>query len=422
MPPRKRANGEGSLYKRASDGLWVGSVTLPNGRRKYVSSKTQKGAREKLKQLRADLAAGRPVTTGRGLSLGEYLTTEWIARTLPQRVAAGRLAQRTLASYEANVRLHIVPHLGHVVLTQLSPGHLRDWLVELQDKPSGNQPRPTRENPNPAPRLLSDRMVAYCHAILRKALSDAMADELVTRNVATLVEPPHGQGRGRALTAEETSRLLEAAAGDRWADLWVVILGMALRRGEALALEWSRIDLDRGLADVGPSLQRIDGKLRIMRGKTARSHATVAVPPLVVQVLRDRYRRQQEEIRQAEFWQNPNLVFATRYGTLVEPRNANRAWEALCRKAGVANARIHDLRHTAATWLYEAGAELKDIQRALRHSRLATTSEIYTHFTEETVARTTAAMDGALRRLQVSTGVEASTEGQSTPKTVSDQG
>lgn len=396
---RKRANGEGTLYRRTSDGLWVGSVTLPTGKRKPVYSKTQAGARKKLKDLQAKIDAGLPITTGKGLTVEQYLVGEWLARTLPQRVAAGRLAERTLLSYSSNVRLHITPHLGYVELTALTPSHLRDWLLELQDKPSGRQKKATLDDPTPEPRVLSSRMVAYCHAILRTALSDAMRDELVPRNVASLVEPPTGGGRGRALSPEETRQLFDTAAGDRWADVWMVLLGLALRRGEALALEWSRIDLEQGLADVGQSLQRIRGELRIVRGKTARSHAVIQIPPLVLQVLRDRRERQASEIATAEYWANPELVFTTRYGTPIEPRNLNRAWESLCRKAGVENARPHDLRHTAATWLFEEGMDLKDIQHALRHSRLATTSEVYTHLTVTTQARTTAAMDGALRRV-----------------------
>lgn len=414
MPPKRkaRANGEGSLYQRSSDGMWVGSVTLPDGKRKPVYAKTQTKARAKLKELQAKIDAGLPITSGKGVTLEKWLTAEWVGKILPARVKAGKITQNTANSYGDNVRLHIVPHLGHHEIGRLAPAHLRAWLEELAVKPSGRQKKPTKADPNPPVALLSPRAQAYAHTVLRIALGDAMKEEIVTRNVALLVDPPSGKAKaGRALTQEEVNAVLGEAAGDRHATLWVTVLGLALRRGEALALRWSWLDLEGAMAAVGPSLQRVrdaapgeDGKrrgrLEVVDGKTEKSKATIPIPPVVVEALKEHQKAQKTERDAAEVWVDPDLVFATGIGTPIEPRNLNRAWDALCARAGVENARIHDLRHTAATWLYEEGMELKDIQHALRHSRLQTTSEVYTHFTPKTQARTATVMDGALKRLR----------------------
>lgn len=421
MPPKKktRANGEGSLYQRSSDGMWVGSVTLENGKRKTVSAKTQTKARAKLKELQAKIDAGLPITSGKGVTLERWLTEEWVGKILPSRVKAGKIAQKTVSSYADTVRLHIVPHLGHHEIVKLAPAHLRAWLEELETKPSARQKKPTKANPNPPVATLSPRAQQYAHTILRNALNDAMREEIVTRNVATLVEPPSGKAMaGRALTQEEIDAVLSEAAGDRYAIVWVVILGLALRRGEALALLWSRLDLENGLADVGQSLQRVHdvepgpdgrrrGRLVVVKGKTEKSVATIPIPPVVVEALKEHREAQRIERESAEVWVDEDLVFATGLGTPIEPRNLNRAWTALCERAGVKGARIHDLRHTAATWLFEEGMELKDIQHALRHSRLQTTSEIYTHHTKKTQARTATVMDGALKRLRLAAGEDA---------------
>ncbi|RCV47653.1 hypothetical protein DEF23_25665 [Marinitenerispora sediminis] len=74
---------------------------------------------------------------------------------------------------------------------------------------------------------------------------------------------------------------------------------------------------------------------------------------------------------------------------------------AECRVRPGEDARIHDLCHTAATILYEEGSDLKDIQPALRHTRLQTTVEVYTHFTKKTQLRTANVMDGALSRMNL---------------------
>lgn len=417
---RVRANGEGSLYQRKSDGLWVGSVTLENGKRKTVSAKTQTKARTKLKELQAKIDTGKPITSGRGVTLEKWLTEEWVGRILPSKVRADKMTQNTANSYGDNVRLHIVPHLGHHEISKLAPAHLREWLEELATKPSGRQKKPTKANPNPPVKLLSARAQQYAHTVLKIAMEDAVREEIVTRNVATIVDPPSGKSTaGRALTEEEVTKVFAEAAGDRYATVWAVILGLGLRRGEALALLWSGVDLEKGTAEVGQSLQRVRdaapgedgrrrGRLMVVKGKTAGSETTVPIPPVTLEALKKHKATQAAERASAEVWVDEDLVFATGVGTPIEPRNLNRAWTAVCERAGVSDARIHDLRHTAASWLYEEGAELKDIQHALRHSRLATTSEVYTHMSPVTQARTVSVMDRALRSRGV--GAESPTQ------------
>lgn len=68
----------------------------------------------------------------------------------------------------------------------------------------------------------------------------------------------------------------------------------------------------------------------------------------------------------AKMWVDPGLVFTTSVGTAIEPRNANRAWNSSCDRAGTSRpdgqrVRIHDLRHTAATWPHGEGVDMKTI-------------------------------------------------------------
>jgi integrase len=92
-------------------------------------------------------------------------------------------------------------------------------------------------------------------------------------------------------------------------------------------------------------------------------------------------------------------VFTTSIGTAIEPRNLNRAWHAVCERAGVRPLRIHDLRHAAASFAYAAGADPKEIQAQLRHTRLSTTTDIYTAVFESVRKGTADRMDGVLRKL-----------------------
>jgi integrase len=82
-------------------------------------------------------------------------------------------------------------------------------------------------------------------------------------------------------------------------------------------------------------------------------------------------------------WVDGNLVFTTGAGTAIEPRNVNRSWTALSAAAGVRPVRLHDLRHSAASFALAAGVDMKVVQTMVRHSRLATTADIYIHVLED---------------------------------------
>jgi integrase len=235
---RTRGNRDGKPYKRSSDGKWVAVAYLPNGRRKPCYGNTSKEAAEKRKQLYREIENQEPITVGRSITFGRYLEQNWLAVTLPQRVAAGRLSVTTLDSYRDMAERHIIPALGRIKLVDLRPAHLRTWLLELQDKPSGRARKKLRpgEEKLPEPPKLSPRTVAYCHAIVRKALADALDEELVKRNVALLVDAPAVEKKEVAPpTTEEAAELLSAAAGDRLSAYWLVVLALGLRRGEASA-------------------------------------------------------------------------------------------------------------------------------------------------------------------------------------------
>jgi len=112
--------------------------------------------------------------------------------------------------------------------------------------------------------------------------------------------------------------------------------------------------------------------------KTDDSTRVVALPRPCVQALR-RHQAQQAADRLAagDRWADSGLVFTTRKGTLIEPRNINRTFDALVALAGVTRIRFHDLRHSCATLLFAQGVDLQAIRDLLGHSSIGVTSAIY---------------------------------------------
>jgi hypothetical protein len=215
---RRRASGEGGVYRYRNG--WAGQLDLGadcNGRRRRrtLYGRTQREVLDKLRDLRRKQAAGLPVD-GTRLTVATHLA-EWVSVTLPGKVAVGELSPTTLDSYRDNVALHITPYLGNYILSRdpetprrLRPADVRAWRAQLIAKPlSGRRGRRCRNCrtdlgqvdggwrnggdancERPEPTCLSTRTVAYVMAILSSAMSDAVNDELVDRNVVELVDAP----------------------------------------------------------------------------------------------------------------------------------------------------------------------------------------------------------------------------------------
>jgi len=376
---RRRPAGEGSVFRH--NGAWAGQLDIHEWnqprRRKTVYGPTQAHVLNKLDDLRQQVQLGAAVPTGRAVTVGFYLE-EWLTVTLPGEVLAGRLKRNTLASYTDQTRRHILPTLGNTALVELSPRQLRAWLsAKLTETSARGRP-------------LSARTVAYLHGILRAALAQAVRDELLTRNPATLVRPPrHRSPTVVPLTVDEAHRLLAAASNHRLAALWLLLLTLGVRRGEALALHWNDLDLDAGTVTISRSLQRLPAsnpspdqqatELVEVAPKTDASVAVLPLPGQLVGALREHRRQQLRERLAAGCWDRIDVVFTTEIGTYLEPRNVTRSFGQLCQAASLRPLRLHDLRHSAASFLLLQGVDLKTVQTMLRHTRLATTADLYLH-------------------------------------------
>jgi integrase len=375
------------VHKRKQGG-WQGSIDVAVGdgrrRRKTVYGTTQRDVRDKLAAIRRTLDAGLPVGTRRPMTVGDYLEA-WLRDTLPTVVRPS-----TVASYASLTKQHIIPGLGHHRLDKLTAVHIRAFL---RDKSTQTSPRTKRP--------LSSRTLQYIHAVLRLALEQARRDDLVARNVAGLVAGPKVQrGEIQPLTPAEAARLFAAAAEDRLSPLWLLITALGLRRGEALALRWEDIDLDRGHLQVRATLQRIGGALvRADMPKTKSSRRALPLPEVVVEALRAHRAAQLQERLAARAWADEALVFTTGLGTPLEPRNVLRSFHALCDRAEVRRVRIHDLRHAAASFLLLQGVDMRVVMGTLGHSRLATTSDLYTHLLEPVQRAAADRMDDLLRQV-----------------------
>lgn len=183
------------------------------------------------------------------------------------------------------------------------------------------------------------------------------------------------------LTPAQVQTLFASTEGSDLHALWVLLCTTGLRIGEATGLEWRHVDLAAGILTVQQTLQRQQGKgLVLVEPKTGRSRRSVHLAPRTVQILRHHEDRQKLAWGAAgRSWNDNVMVFCTRSGRPLAPNNIWRSLHRSLVKAGLPPVRVHDLRHTAATYLLSLGTHPKKVQELLGHSSILLTLDTYSH-------------------------------------------
>ncbi|OGO51923.1 MAG: integrase [Chloroflexi bacterium RBG_16_68_14] len=362
----KRGSGEGSIFKRG-DGRWAAALNLGyeggRRRRKHLYGRTRGEVAQKLQRVQRTLADGGVLTAER--QTVATLLEAWLSDS-----AASKVRPRTLQRYREIVRLHLIPALGRVRLSKLTPAHVERMRNEA------------------LARGVSPRSAAHHRAVLRTALNVAMRWGWIGRNAASLAEPPRIPEREvRPLAPSDARALLQAVRGDRLEALFTVALACGLRQGEALALRWPDMDLERGTLTVQRSLQRVGGEWRFVEPKTARSRRIIPLPAPVIASLREHRARQLgERLRVGAAWEGQgwgDLVFTDELGRPLSGFHVLRRFKALLALAGLPPMRYHDLRHGAASLMAVQGVPARVAMELLGHAQISTTMNIYAHVAPE---------------------------------------
>lgn len=355
--PTRRGHHEGTIRQRP-DGTWEARLSLPTGRRKSLYAKTRREVQDKLRATRRDADNGLDLAAKRQ-TVAQFLT-EWLEST-----AKPTLRPKTHHSYAQLVRLHVTPAIGAVPLDRLTPQHVQRMMREM-----------TAQG-------LSPRTVQYARAVLRRALGYALKWGLVTRNVATLVDPPRAVRRPvQPLSAAQARTFLAYAKAhdDRHWPFFMTAVLTGLRQGELLGLRWADLDLDTAMLRVSHTLQRIEGEWRFVEPKTRSSARTLSLPAPAVTALRIQKDRQGFERKTAgNLWRDRGLVFTTPKGTPLEPSNLNGRLHRLLDGAGLPRQGMHSLRHCCASLLLAQGVSPRVVMDQLGHAQISLTMDTYSH-------------------------------------------
>jgi integrase len=373
---------KGTIRKRGDTWTYQFAV-MRNGQRRTVSKGgfcTKRACQDTLTEALSAYAT-RGYNEPSKATLAQFARDDWLPRRKSQ------VRSSTWESYRDSLEGRVLPHLGDVPLRDLTPKMIADLYQQLLTEPGRDSHRAK----------LSKRTVAYTARVLRSALADAVKQGAIPRNPADAVDPPKPDQREmRYWTPEQARAFLESVTGDRMEAAWRLLLATGLRRGEALGLKWSDIDLDAGKLSVRRTLVAVGYRVEWSTPKTRRSNRTVDLDSGSVAALR-RHRARQLEERMAwgEAWQDGNLVFTREDGSPAHPQSLSAAFEGAVKASGLPMIRLHDLRHSSAVMALAAGIPTKVVSERLGHSSTAITTDIYQHVTE-TMQRDAADRIGAV--------------------------
>lgn len=287
------------------------------------------------------------------VTFGQF-SQEWCEANL------GSLKPSTRAGYESLLRTHLLPTFGPLALSSLRRQDVERFLTT---KITGG---------------LSRSRTGQCLRLLKLILGSAVQNGYITVSPTTGVRAPRGTKREiRPLDASQIARLV-AEIPPEYRPLVLTLAYTGIRWGEALALRWGRVDLDRRRLEIRESASEVGG---IHYGPTKTYAArSVPIPAFLADVL--------PRGPAAE------LVFTTPTGRPI--RNANfrqKVWLPALERAGFPAMRIHDLRHTCAALLIKQGHSSKSIQQHLGHSSIVVTMDTYGHLFPDEQEKIAASLD-----------------------------
>ncbi len=295
------------------------------------------------------------------LTTGTYLA-QWLADVAPGL----NVRPKTVESYRWAIEKYLIPGLGARPLRDLSPEDVEAVLSQMS---AGG---------------LSRNSLRIVRVTLSRALAHAERRQVVTRNVTSLVVMPHDakrgvQGRG-SIRPEQLGTFVEAIRGHRLEAMWLTLLMLGLRPGEAAALCWDDVDLDRLVLHVTRTRRYESGKMTLGPPKTKKSTRSLGMPAKLADAyISHRERQIAEAVAAGPAWQDNGLVFCTNKGAMLDPANIRHSLARIQTSAGLDHFVPYELRHSATSLLSDAGVSIEEIADLLGHANTSMVEQVYRH-------------------------------------------
>lgn len=332
-------------------------------------SGTAKKPREaqRLKAQLLNKALNGEIITYSSISLGEYLLKYL------EDVAKSNLTYSTYNRYKGIIDKKINPDIGDIQLKEVKPIHIQDFYTDHIKNGT------------------SSTTVKQYHAILHKALNQAVKWELISTNPAMSVEKPK-KAKTTLQVWDENQLYAVLNKLEKYSVYLAVLIAVTtgMRLGEVCGLQWKNVDLKNKILYVRKQLQSIDGALELCNLKTESSVRKIHLIDYTVDKLEVEYKKQEElkiyfTDKDMNRHMENNFVICKEDGSPYDPdyisKNYRRVMKdyKICEKLKIPYIRFHDLRHTHATLLLKAGVNPKVVAERLGHSSISMTLNTYSH-------------------------------------------
>lgn len=367
----KRGAGEGS-FSRRKNGLWQASIMYTDPisglkKRPAVYGKTRTEVKNKLIKMQSELQSGI------NISPDKILFCDWLDKWL-ENYAKANTEKGTWQGYETNIRVHIKPLLGDIILSKLKTDDLQSFynlkrtdgrIVKRKDGKNG----------------LAENTIRLIHAPIFSALKQAVENKMIPYNVAESVKRPKRVKRTTVptLRSEELTQYLSEIKDDRNYAAFVLESVTGLRRSELLGLEWSHINFKRRIINIEQTLVRTPTGEVYFKNKTKNesSRRTLTLPDEAIPHLLMHKVMQERERKEIEIITDRDLVFCQVNGERINPCTFSTHHRSLMEKSGVRRVSFHSLRHSVATTLLEADVDLKTVADILGHASVIMAGDLY---------------------------------------------
>ena len=309
----------------------------------------------------------------------------------------------TWENYENVIKLHLIPYFKNKkpTIAEIKPTDIKQYYIYKLS--SGR--KDTKKGG------LSYETVKKHASVLKLIFAEAVELEEITRNPAEKVRIPAPNVEDKSedlenavfLNAEEANNVLSCFDGDFLQPFIFITLNYGLRRSEALGLKWSAIDMENDTMEIKHTVVKHKTIVAKDRTKNKASHGVyILLPEVKEMLLQLRAAQKTHKSLFGRQYASSDYVFTWPDGRLLRPDYVSKRFQTVLKNNHLPKMRFHDLRHSCCSILYDKGWNVKDIQEWLRHSKLETTMNIYTHISEQRKKILAKDMQGTFRPCTVS--------------------
>lgn len=360
---------KGSVRKRGEKWSYYFTIGVVDGKRKIKEKggfRTKKEAQIALREALRLFETENFIIQETAYSLSEFIDY-WF-----ETVAVTYLKYETLTLYRNVNKNHIANEIGYVKINKVTPMMLQDYFLKKQEQFNCNSNVGT---------------VKVIKNILNNVYKLALKQNIIKVNPMTQVEFKNKKETLKkdlkVIPENELKEIEKAIQNTRYYIPYIIALHTGARRGEILGLTWEDVDFENNRISINKALQYQKNVGLVLVGtKTKSSIRDFKMTNRLTQELKSHYLNFQtsKEYYGSLYHQEYNFICCNEDGTPIHPTRFSTFFINLFKRLGYKYS-FHDLRHTHATMLHEAGANLKVIQERLGHSDIRTTMNIYSHMT-----------------------------------------